>query len=203
MQAFLRAGVRALPAADALRGAGNLLYGKRHRADPLTGPAGDAPLLLPVNLHEAEAVEPAVMAPRGHRYWQKGRNTFTESSKIASRIPSFQRNSPPAWLRSASLAPSRGSAPSRVPEGQRYLQKAGTLAKPPNRNMEPTHTSRTSVTYFPYFRTRWPGRRFFFLKRGILCKRSCTSPKGHSQPQTKRPSRLPNTKKKPRAAKGT
>ena len=36
---------------------------------------------------------------------------------------------------------------------------------------------------------------------GILCKRSCSSPKGHSQPQTKRPSRLPNRKKKPSAAR--
>ena len=38
-------------------------------------------------------------------------------------------------------------------------------------------------------------------KMGILCKRSCSSPKGHSQPQTKRPSRLPNRKKKPSAAR--
>ena len=37
----------------------------------------------------------------------------------------------------------------------------------------------------------------------VLCRRSWTSPKGHSHPQIKRPSRLPARKKNPSMAKGT
>ena len=64
MQALLWAGIHAFPAADALRGAGNLLEGQGHRAGLFAGLAGGAPLLFPVNLYQAEPVEPAVDGPQ-------------------------------------------------------------------------------------------------------------------------------------------
>ena len=60
MQAVLRACAHAFAASDALGGAGNFPGGKGYRACAFTGSAGDAPFLLPVNLHKAEPVEPAI-----------------------------------------------------------------------------------------------------------------------------------------------
>ena len=126
-----------------------------------------------------------------------------DKHRIPTRIPSFQKNSGPICPRRLSLAASRGKAPKKVPDGQRYLQKAGIFAKlPPKRNQDPIHTSRRRTAYFPYFRIWWKGSRFLLRNRGILYRRSCTSPNGQSQPQTKRPSRLPNTKRNPSTAKG-
>ena len=95
-----------------------------------------------------------------------------ERSTITNRTVAFQEKSQPTWLRSASLAASSGRAPSRVPEGHRYLQKAGTLANPVNKNAEPIPTSPTRTAYFPYFKIRWKGRRFRLRNSGILCSRS-------------------------------
>lgn len=63
-------------------------------------------------------------------------------------------------------------------------------------------SSSTNPTRMPYFssrRPRSPGSFFRFhpLGRGILCSRSCTSPNGQSQPQTKRPSAAPNRNRNP------
>lgn len=124
--------------------------------------------MLPVNLHETEMVEPAVNSPQRAQVLTEGTVDLygeQQNSKQDAQLPEEQ---PPAWLLRATFVLSKGIAPSKVPEGQRYLQNVGSLAKPPNKNMEPMHTRRINTTYFPYFRTRWPGRRFFFLKRGIL-----------------------------------
>ena len=168
MQASLRAGVRAFATANALRGAGDLLHGKSHRTGSLTGPAGDAPLLFPVNLPEAEPVEPAVNGPQGAQVLAEGAEHLHGQQDDFQQDAQLPEEQPPAWLLRATFVLSKGIAPSKVPEGQRYLQNVGSLAKPPNKNMEPMHTRRINTTYFPYFRTRWPGRRFFFLKSGIL-----------------------------------
>ena len=71
----------------------------------------------------------------------------------ATLMPSFQKNSPPIWLSSASFAASSGTAPNSVPDGHRYLQNAGTFANPPKRNRDPAPARRNNTTYFPYFKT--------------------------------------------------
>ncbi len=64
MQAACGAGPRALAAADAFRRAGDLIGGKFHRTGFLAGHAGNALILLPMDLHQAETVEPAVDGPQ-------------------------------------------------------------------------------------------------------------------------------------------
>lgn len=58
------AGGNAFPTADTFRGAGNLPHGKRHGTRLFTGVAGGAALLFPVDLHQAEPIEPAVDRPQ-------------------------------------------------------------------------------------------------------------------------------------------
>lgn len=60
MKALHRTGPNASAAADTFWGTRDFLKGEPHRTDPLTGMAGNAPLRLPVNLHQAEPVEPSV-----------------------------------------------------------------------------------------------------------------------------------------------
>ena len=66
------------------------------------------------------------MAPSGQRYLQKGRLTITDSSTTASSRANFHWNSAPSAARVFSLTAANGSAPSRIPWGQRYLQKVGS-----------------------------------------------------------------------------
>ena len=75
-----------------------------------------------------------------------------ESSTIKINMPSFQKKRPPAWLRKASLVAKSGRAPIKVPDGHRYLQNAGTLAKPVNKKAEPMIARPKSAKYLPYFR---------------------------------------------------
>ena len=67
-------------------------------------------------------------------------------------MPNFQKNKPPACDRKDSFAPKRGIAPIKVPDGHKYLQNAGTFAKPVNKNEEPMITNPNSVMYLPYFK---------------------------------------------------
>ena len=62
----------ALAAADALRRPGDLLHGEIHRARRLAGAAVGALLRLPVDLYQAEAVEPAVDRPQGAQILAEG-----------------------------------------------------------------------------------------------------------------------------------
>ena len=64
VQAFFRTGVHAFSAADTLWRAGNLVERKSHRTGLFAGHAGNAELLFPMNLHQAESVEPAVNCPQ-------------------------------------------------------------------------------------------------------------------------------------------
>ena len=57
-------------------------------------------------------------------------------------------------------------------------------------------TNRTKTTYFNFRRGLSPGKVVIFLGKGILCNKSCISPKGQSQPQTKRPVTAPTNIKK-------
>ena len=77
---------------------------------------------------------------------------MTDKNRISTSIPSFQPNNPPVWERSKGFAVSRGRAPKSVPEGHKYLQKAGILAKPPNKNTEPMNTRKNKTAYFPNFK---------------------------------------------------
>ena len=60
MQTLLRTSPYAPAAAYALGGTGYLVDEETYRARLFTGPASDAPLLLPSNLHQAETVEAPV-----------------------------------------------------------------------------------------------------------------------------------------------
>ena len=64
MQTFCRAGFNTFATADAFRGTGYFLERKRHRTGVLTGSTGNAGVLFPMNLHKAEAVEPAIDCPQ-------------------------------------------------------------------------------------------------------------------------------------------
>ena len=84
-------------------------------------------------------------------------------------------------------------APSRVPAGQIYLQKAGSgrsLARPKYRGTAITNTAR-----IPYFSQE--SARVIRLLRifgtGILWSSSWIRPIGHSQPQIVRPSTTPKS----------
>ena len=99
-------------------------------------------------------------------------------------IPAFS-----GWASSA-------SAPSSVPAGQMYLQKAGTgdQRRPKYSGSAAAKTSR--MAYLRWERAR-DQRPFFTLGEGILCSSSCTSPIGQSQPQTTRPSTSPKSSRMP------
>ena len=60
MQAFHWTGLYAFSTADAFRGTGNLQKGKAYGTGFLAGQAGNAAVLLPVNLYQAKAVKPAI-----------------------------------------------------------------------------------------------------------------------------------------------
>ena len=95
------------------------------------------------------------------------------------------------WIR-------RPPAPSRVPAGQMYLQKAGRgrpFFRPYRRG-----TRRTRTRRIRYLR---PDRilvalLFLILGVGILCSSSWTMPKGQSHPQTVRPRSSPQSIRIPR-----
>ena len=68
--------------------------------------------------------------------------------------------------------------------------------------IEPAVDSTKRAEVLAKVRTRWKGSLFFLRKTGIRKRRSCTIPKGHNQPHTDRPRRLPNRKKNPSTPKG-
>lgn len=127
MQAALRTGRNALPAADAFRGTGDFLHGKRHGTGIFTGLAGNAFFLFPVDLHQTEPLEPAVDRPQRAQVLAEGAvHLYGQDQKEQqySQLPEKQT----AWSRRALFVPSRGRAPKNVPEGHGNLQNAGILA---------------------------------------------------------------------------
>ena len=72
MQTFHGTRSYAAAASDALRGTGDLTDGQIHRTGFLAGAAGDARFLFPVDLHPAEAVEPAVDGAQGAEVLAEG-----------------------------------------------------------------------------------------------------------------------------------
>ena len=92
------------------------------------------------------------MAPSGHEYWQNGRYTLMDNNTMPISKNNFQENKPPICVRKSLFVASKGSAPINVPDGQMYLQNAGTFTKPVNKNAEPIITKPNNITYLPYFK---------------------------------------------------
>lgn len=108
---------------------------------------------------------------------------------MASKSPSFQKNSSPAWLRSRALEPSRGRAPKKVPEGQRYLQKAGVLAKfPPQQEQGAGACQKNKDGVLSIFQDMMERKPFFLAEKRnfiqqVLQKSERTEPAAHKPSQ--------------------
>nr|WP_243414148.1 hypothetical protein [Oscillibacter sp. CU971] len=76
------------------------------------------------------------------------------------------------------------------------------MAKPPNKNMEPMHTSSISTVYFPYFRTRRPGRCFLFFEQGDLTQKILRKPEGAQPAADEAPQQTPEGEEKPKSGEG-
>ena len=116
VKALLGAGVDTFPAPDALRRPGDLLEGKGHRAGPLTGHAGHALCLFPVDLHQAEPVEPAVDCPEGAQILAEGPVDLHGQQHDADQDPQLPEK------QAAGLSP-QGLV--RAQQGERAQQGAG------------------------------------------------------------------------------
>ena len=119
------------------------------------------------------------------------------------RIATFQKNRFPTASFRFSLRRTRGIPAASVPLGQMYLQNQGSPWPVKSTTRSGSRiTNNTSITYFAQISTLWPGRFFLFLNNGILYSKSCTSPKGHSHPQTNLPNMEPKKQKKSYYIKG-
>ena len=95
MQTAFRAGVRAFSTADTLRRTGNLPPGKGHRTSPFTSPAVNASLLVPLKLHQAEAVEPAINRPQWTQILTEGPEHLHRQQDNAQQNPPASRGTVP------------------------------------------------------------------------------------------------------------
>ena len=103
-----------------------------------------------------------------------------EEITVTTRIETFHLKRKPIaprrfWFRSVC-----GIPPSRVPAGQIYLQNHGCpspVISITNTGRRITNTRR--IKYLNHRRNFSPGRVLIFFTKGILKRRSCTSPKGH------------------------
>ena len=100
------------------------------------------------------------IAPRGQMALQKNRYTTIQPITTIINSRNFQAKSNPTACRNSGWVSNNGTAPSNVPAGQIYWQKAGNPVLPklaPHNGTSSTNT--TSTIYFPYIRG---GNNFFF-----------------------------------------
>ena len=107
---------------------------------------------------------------------------------------SLPANSQPVSVRNSGMSSSMGMPASSVPAGQTALQNQGRpRPKLSTRVSGRTMTSRTRQRYLPNRRTG--GRRY--LRVGMACSSSWSSPKGQAQPQMNRPNTVPSSPRQP------
>jgi hypothetical protein len=118
---------------------------------------------------------------------QKTRKTKGMSAKKKASTATFQKKSHPTSTRNSGLPSTRSTPPSSVPAGHRNLQKYGSPRPArPNQSIG-SNSVRSRITYFKDVNQRGSRTR---LDRGIESA-SCSSPKGHNQPQKSRPTAAP------------
>ena len=115
-------------------------------------------------------------------------NTITTSTN------NLKWNKIPASPLSAAFAAIWNRPPSSVPAGQIYLQKNGDPTPVSStRKAGRRITIKIRIKYLIYLAGRSIFAGTLYFGSGILCSRSCTSPNGHSSPQTTRPKTTPNS----------
>ena len=87
MQAFLRAGVHTFPTPDALRGAGDFSEREGSRAGLFAGMAGDTLPLIPLDLHKAKSIEPAINRPQRAQILTEGPENLHREQPDADQDP--------------------------------------------------------------------------------------------------------------------
>ena len=79
-----------------------------------------------------------------------------------------------------------------------YLQNQGLPCPTRSTTTEGRRITKSArIPYFSHTSPLCPGRFFRFRKKGIRYRRSWTSPKGQSHPQTNRPNTDPTRRRNP------
>ncbi len=202
MQTAFRAGVRAFSTADTLRRTGNLPPGKGHRTSPFTSPAVNASLLVPLKLHQAEAVEPAINRPQWTQILTEGPEHLHRQQDNAQQNSQLPEEQSPSLTSQRLIRPQQRKGPQQSAGGTEVFAEGRYLGE----STEQKHGAKTHQQnqrrIFPVFQDPVSGQTFSLFKQGDLIQKVLYQSEGAQPAANKTPQKAPKYEEESQRGKG-
>ena len=188
MQALYRTSVYASAAADALRRMRYLFERKPRRTSALAGMAGNAPLLLPVNLHQAEPVKPSVYCPQGTQILAERPVNLHGKNHQHKQNPKLPKEQPSCLAAQKLISRKQGQGSKERPRRAEIFAEGRNLCKAPKEKHRADDHQKNQDKIFSIFQHGMKGQALPLLKQGnpmkqILYQSKGTEPAAHEAPQ--------------------